>query len=211
MSRNAGKELKSAHTMLSDSEFDRSEHMLGRQKGLKMSIGLKKDTVRLEAHQAEWDIEGERICRKIKDILGDDAVDVQHVGSTSILWICAKPVIDIAVAVKSFEDVFKHDEELSSCGIVYRRQDIPGQHLYRCGDLEHDIVTHFIHVVIYDSEAWHNYLLFRDYLNAHEEDAREYERLKTDLCTMYPNDRGAYSAGKQDLINRILAKACEEK
>lgn len=53
-----------------------------------MSLGLKKDTVKLEAHQDAWDIEGAIACKKIKDILGDDVVDVQHVGSTSIRWIC---------------------------------------------------------------------------------------------------------------------------
>lgn len=85
-----------------------------------MSLGLKKGTVRLEAHQAEWDIEGERACTKIRDILGDDAVDVQHIGSTSVRWICAKPVIDIVVAVRSFQDIMKHNDELAENGIIYR-------------------------------------------------------------------------------------------
>ena len=171
-----------------------------------MSLGLKKGTVRLEPHQAEWDIEGERTCARIRDILGDDAVDVQHVGSTSIRRICAKPVIDIAVAVRSFEDIMKHNDELAGNGIVYRRQDVPGQHLYRCGDLDHDIVTHYIHVVLYDSEAWHYYIGFRDYMNSHEEDVKEYEQLKIDLCSQYPSDREAYCEGKKDLIDRVLSK-----
>lgn len=50
-----------------------------------MSIGLLKGTVDLEPHQEEWDIEGRRICAKIKELLGDDIVDARHVGSTSIL------------------------------------------------------------------------------------------------------------------------------
>lgn len=45
-----------------------------------MSIGLKKDLVKLEVHQDTWDIEGVNICKKLKDILGDDIVDAQHVG-----------------------------------------------------------------------------------------------------------------------------------
>ena len=172
-----------------------------------MSIGLKKDTVKLEAHQDAWDIEGAIACKKIKDILGDDVVDVQHVGSTSIRWICAKPIIDIAVAVRDFQDIMKHNEELAENGIVYRRQDVPGQHLYRCGDLENDIVTHFIHVVISDSEDWHNYINFRDYLNAHPKDAKVYERLKEDLCSKYPEDRNSYVDGKKELVAELLVKA----
>ena len=172
-----------------------------------MSLGLRKDTVKLEAHQEAWDIEGVNTCKKLKDILGDVVVDVQHVGSTSIRWICAKPIIDIAVAVRDFQDIKKHDEQLEVNGIVYRRQDVPGQHLYRCGDLENDIVTHFIHVVIADSKAWHNYINFRDYLNAHPDDAIVYERLKQDLCSKYPDDRNSYVDGKKELVVELLAKA----
>jgi len=172
-----------------------------------MSLGLKKDTVKLEEHQEAWDIEGANTCKKLKGILGDDAVDAQHVGSTSIRWICAKPIIDIAVAVRDFQDIMKHNEELEENGIVYRRQDVPGQHLYRCGELDHDIVTHFIHVVIADSQAWHNYINFRDYLNSHPDDAKQYEDLKKDLCARYPEDRNSYVKGKEDLIDDILVKA----
>lgn len=172
-----------------------------------MSIGLKKDTVKLEVHQDAWDVEGAVTCKKLKDILGDDIVDAQHVGSTSIRCICAKPIIDIAVAVRDFQDIMKHNEELAVNGIIYRRQDVPGQHLYRCGDLENDIVTHFIHVVIADSEDWHNYINFRDYLNAHPEDTKDYESLKKDLCARYPEDRNSYVKGKEKIIDDILVKA----
>ena len=172
-----------------------------------MSIGLKKDTVILEPHQEAWEIEGAAICQKIKTLLGDDIVDAQHVGSTSIRGICAKPIIDVAVAVRSFDDIFKHNEMLAQNGIVYRKQDIPGQHLYRCGDLENNIVTHYIHVVTVDSDAWVNYVNFRDYLNSHPEDAKAYEELKQGLWSRYPNDRDSYVDGKKELVTELLAKA----
>ena len=172
-----------------------------------MSIGLKKDTVVLEPHSEAWDIEGRNICAKIKEILKDDVVDVQHVGSTSIQGICAKPIIDVAVAVRSFDDIIKHNEELSGKGIVYRKQDIPGQHLYRSGDLDNNIVTHFIHVVIAGSDAWHNYINFRDYLNSHPEDAKRYESLKKELWSKFPEDRDSYVDGKKELVTELLAKA----
>ena len=172
-----------------------------------MSLGLKKGAVILEPHQEEWDIEGQNTCAKIRSILGDDIVDVQHVGSTSVKWICAKPIIDIAVAVNSFHDFMKHDEELKGNGIIYRKQDVPGQHLYRSGDLDNDIVTHYIHVVISNSEAWNNYINFRDYLNDNKEEALRYEELKKDLCAKFPNDRNSYVNGKHELITELLVKA----
>jgi len=172
-----------------------------------MSIGLKKGKVLLEPHQEEWDIEGENICRKISDLLGENITGVQHVGSTSIKWICAKPIIDVAVAVRSFDDIMKHNDELKENGIVYRKQDIPGQHLYRCGDLDNDVVTHYIHVVISGSDAWNNYINFRDYLNAHEDEAKRYEALKMDLWRKYPDDRNSYVDGKHELVTELLDRA----
>ena len=174
-----------------------------------MSIGLKRGTVLLEPHQDEWDIEGKRFCTKIKEILGDDIVDVQHVGSTSIRGIYAKPIIDIAVGVRSFQDIMKHNVELSRYGIIYRKREFFQQHLYRCGDFEKDIITHFIHVVLIDSEQWRNYIDFRDYLNTHEEDAKTYEKLKLELWSRFPNDRESYIEGKSSLVTNLLAKAHE--
>lgn len=59
----------------------------------------------------------------LKNTLNNDIVDAQHIGSTSIKSICAKPIIDIVVGVKNFKDILKHNDELSKLGIIYRRQD----------------------------------------------------------------------------------------
>ena len=174
-----------------------------------MSIGLKSKTVRLEPHQDEWEAEGRQICRKIREILDKDLVDVQHVGSTSIRGIHAKPIIDVAVAVRDLQDIRKHDEELAQAGIVYRKEDYPGQLLYRCGDFENEIITHFIHVVLYGSPQWHNYLNFRDYLNTFEAEAKVYEKCKLNLWEQHPNDRDAYVTGKAALVTELLQKAAE--
>lgn len=62
-------------------------------------IGLKRGTVQLCEHKKEWEIEAQNTIARLKEILGDVIKDIQHVGSTSILTIKAKPIIDIAVAV----------------------------------------------------------------------------------------------------------------
>lgn len=174
-----------------------------------MSIGLKRGTVTLQPHKAEWDIAAQEIINKLKSILKDDMVDAQHIGSTSIKNICAKPIIDIVVGVSSFEKMMRHNEELAANGIVYRREDHPGQHLYVCGDADNDIQTHFIHVVIWGQKAWNDYINMRDYLNAHEDKAKEYSDLKECLAQAYPEDRQAYTSGKSELIETILQSAEE--
>lgn len=172
-----------------------------------MSIGLKRGTVAVESHRVEWDVAAQAIINKLKDILKENVVDLQHIGSTSIKNICAKPIIDIVVGVNSFDRIMVHNEELMASGIVYRRQDHPGQHLYVCYDTENDIQTHFIHVVIYGEKQWNDYLNMRDYLNAHEDKAKEYSDLKERLAKMFPQDRQAYTNGKSLLIENILQSA----
>lgn len=172
-----------------------------------MSVGLKRGTVAVEPHRTEWEVAAQEMIGCLKNILKDDMIDVQHIGSTSVKGICAKPIGDIVVGVSSFDRMMKHNDVLMEHGIAYRRQDHPGQHLYVAGDLENNIQTHYIHVVIWGREAWVNYINMRDYLNAHEEVAREYSDLKERLAEAYPEDRIAYTDGKSALIGRILQAA----
>ena len=172
-----------------------------------MSIGLKRGTVLLEPHSDEWDAAAEEMIHQLKQILGDDAADVQHVGSTSIKNTVAKPIIDLAVAAYDFEQIKKHNEELAACNIVFRKEDVEGQMLYVAGDFENDIRTHHIHVVPYGSKAWTNYINFRDYLNAHPEKAMEYSELKQRLASQYADSRGEYTKNKQQMIDNLLQEA----
>ena len=174
-----------------------------------MSLGLRIGTVSVEPHSVEWEIAAKETIDKLKNILKEDAVDVQHIGSTSIKCICAKPIFDIVVGVNSFDKIMKHNDELMKNDIIYRREDHPGQHLYICGDLENKIQTHYIHVVIWGQEAWNNYLNMRDFLNAYEEKAKEYSELKVRLAKEYSEDRVAYTNGKSALIESILQMADE--
>ena len=91
-----------------------------------MSVGLYRGKVRLEAHQKEWETIAEETIRTMRQILKEDVVDIQHVGSTSIQGILAKPIIDIAVGVTDFAKMRAHDAELAAQGILYRKEDRPG-------------------------------------------------------------------------------------
>lgn len=172
-----------------------------------MSIGLQRGTVAVTEHKTEWEISAKEIIEKLKNILKNDMIDAQHIGSTSIKGICAKPIVDIVVGVSDFDKIFKNNEVLSQNGIFYRREDQPGQHLYLCGDLENNIHTHYIHVVIWGKDAWNNYINLRDYLNANKEKAREYSALKERLAKEYPEDRIAYTDGKKEFIKDVLERA----
>ncbi len=171
-----------------------------------MSVGLYRGKVRLEAHQKEWEILAEETIRTMRQILKEDVVDIQHVGSTSIRGILAKPIIDIAVGVTDFAKMRAHDAELAAQGILYRKEERPGQILYIMGDPDSGFRTHFIHVVIWGSAAWNNYVGFRDHLNAHPDVAKRYSDLKEALAKPFAEDRESYTASKAALISEILGQ-----
>ena len=175
-------------------------------------LGLKRGTVVLYPHETAWEEEAARTIEKLKGILGNIAVDMQHVGSTAILTICAKPIVDIAVAVRSFADINEKQAELEAQGFYHRSWNDVGQELFACGshyDGTGDKQTHFIHVVLANSPEWRNYLNFRDYLNANPEEAKAYEALKLSLAATNPEDAGRekYTSGKHDFVQEMLRKA----
>lgn len=175
-------------------------------------LGLKRGSVRLCPHEEEWEREAARTMRCLREILGDVIVDVAHVGSTSIPTIMAKPIVDIAVAVRAFEDVSVHVEALRAAGYHLREDRIASQMLFAAGSYYEgtgEEQTHFIHVVLADGTEWRNYINFRNYLIKRPEVARAYETLKCSLAAAAPVDTGRekYLAGKQDFISFTLRKA----
>ncbi len=176
-------------------------------------IGLKRGTVTLYEHDKEWEIEANNTILKLKSILGDVVKGIEHIGSTSITAIKAKPIIDIALAVDDFNDILAYEHQLEEAGFYYRPNvDIANQLLFACGSFYEgtgDLQTHFIHIVLTKSNEWKNYINFRDYLNITPDVAKEYENLKISLAMKNPVDRGRakYLEGKHDFIIETLQNA----
>lgn len=176
-------------------------------------LGLKRGEVALFEHQKKWELEAQNVIKRLKGILGDVIVDIQHVGSTSIPTIKAKPIIDIAIAVNDFESLLSMVEELKINGFYHIPTNENNQLLFACGsyyDGTGEMQTHFIHIVLHNSMEWINYINFRDYLNNNFEVAKEYEALKISLCNSV-NTREEYTNGKHDFITCTLRKALVKK
>lgn len=127
---------------------------------------------------------------------------IEHVGSTAIPGLAAKPVIDIAAGVESLEASRPAIAILTDAGYCYSP--------YR-PDVEHWFCkpspafrTHHLHLVPFRSTLWDDRLAFRDYLRAHPSVAREYEQLKYELAAQYRLDREAYTDAKAPFIARVL-------
>ena len=97
--------------------------------------------------------------------------------------------------------------ELEKADVIFRFDERPEQLLFVIGDFEKDTRSHHIHVVLYGSDEWNNYINFRDYLNSNIEAAKEYETTKLRLAEQYSDDRIAYTDGKKETIDRLLAEA----
>lgn len=170
-------------------------------------LGLKRGTVELSSHQESWHERAAATISMLKALLGHTAIDIQHIGSTAIRGIHAKPILDIAVGVKSLGDVKPLMDLLDQNGIVFRGQDVAEQLLFVMGDFERDTRTHHIHFVEWNSIPWNHYMNFRDYLNTFPDKAEMYDALKQRLAAQYAEDRGSYTSGKQELIDQLLREA----
>ncbi len=171
-------------------------------------IGLKRKTVALLPHDVEWETNARETIGKLWKILGRSALAIEHVGSTAIRSICAKPIIDIAVGLRDFADIEKCFPQLAENGFIHRPSvDTETQRFLSCGDDAADTRTHHIHAVIFGEREWCNYINFRDYMNAHSTDAAAYESLKRRLCGEFALDRESYTSGKGEFIARMLTRA----
>ncbi len=166
-------------------------------------IGLQRGTVKLVPYSSEWEslfAEEERVLRAS---IGTYVMDIQHVGSTAIPGLEAKPIIDIAVAVRRLEDAEKCIKPLECLGYEYKAYEgRPGRFFFAKGDPSRR--THYLHMVEWDSDSWKSYIRFRDYLRQHKEAAREYARLKRELARKSRGNRDFYTPGKAEFIESVL-------
>jgi GrpB-like predicted nucleotidyltransferase (UPF0157 family) len=139
---------------------------------------------------------------------------VEHFGSTAVPGLCAKPIVDMLVEVSSLEETKSRVVPiLEAQGYDYfwrptRGEDGPPFYAWFIKRNADGIRTHHVHMVERDFEHWDR-LLFRDYLIAHPETAKEYEVLKLGLASDYPDDRVAYTDGKAEFVARVTLAAKE--
>lgn len=167
-------------------------------------LGLNRGEVALSPHREEWKILFELEKENIEEAIGDYVEDIQHVGSTSIPGMSAKPVLDIAVAVRDFDEARICIEPLGGIGYEYRGENgIPRRHFFRKGSPR----SHHIHMFEERSADWKEITLFRDFLRSSQGLADDYMRLKRDLSRRFPLDRQSYQAGKDEFIEAVIKRA----
>lgn len=166
--------------------------------------------VYIEPYTSKWVIQFQKERALIQQIVGDKAIAIEHIGSTSIEGLGAKPIIDIAIGVNDLEEVMELIKPFKEVGYEYvAHKDFPERRFFRKGQWRAG--THHLHFYKFNGEHWKHQILFRDYLRNHPETLKEYDQLKQHLAEKFHYDRAAYTKNKAPFIQRIIQKAIEEK
>ena len=169
-------------------------------------VGLRRGSVRLAPYRAEWKQLYEEEAARLSSVLGDKVLRVEHVGSTAIDGIDAKPLIDMMAAVESLDEARDLVPVLEGMGYEHRGNGgVEGRIFLAKGPRSRR--THHLSLTEITSDHWQRSILFRDYLRAHPEVAEEYGELKRELARKYPEDRESYTAGKDRFIEQVIESA----
>lgn len=173
---------------------------------------VKRESVKVLPYSALWPLEFLEEKRGLKKIFKDSALKIEHIGSTSIPGLPAKPLIDIAILVENIEVVDILRKELTASGYKERVGRLAGRQLVFVKGIDEN-VTHHLHIIEMGEEDWDDKILFREALLSNKELCSAYESLKYQLLENYEHDRLQYTTGKTNFIKEVLAKyktACNQ-
>lgn len=174
-------------------------------------IGLKRGTVKIVQYDPRWKELFETEQKRLRKLLSKEFVDIQHIGSTAVPGLSAKPVIDIAVGVMSMGNAKKYIHEIEKIGYVWRS---------KFGRIDRHIVfakgngvtnTNYLHLVKYRGKIWEDRIAFRDYLIQHATARKQYEKLKYKLAAKFSDDRESYTGQKEMFVKEILNRTTVRK
>lgn len=166
------------------------------------------------SYNPEWPQKFESEALKIREILGDQILDIQHIGSTSIPILSAKPIIDIGVLVNSIDDIQSFVSKLSTLGYDYKPDMSSVERIFlRKGNP----IEYHLSIACPKHLFWDRNITFRDYLRTHPELVKEYDNLKTQNLSETPEQdfddlskSKIYNKGKGDFVQKVLDLAKAE-
>jgi len=168
------------------------------------SVGLQRGMVELRLYSSAWAQVFEHEKMLLTELFGASATAVEHIGSTAVPGMTAKPIIDIMVGLRNFESWVAFTTALEGAGYVYMPDRVKADEVFMPKGPDKRR-THYLHIVEHGSREWKRCLKFRDLLRDNERLRSEYAALKAVLAQRFPGDRRAYSAAKAAFIERNLS------
>lgn len=167
-------------------------------------LGLRRRSVRLTPHDRRWAERFREVAAQLGEATGLPAARIQHVGSTAVPDLAAKPILDIDVGVVESEDVEEVASGIVRVGFIDRGDGTGGIGRLLVRESEPDVRTIHVHVIPYESVWWRCDLAFRDALRTDVGLREGYGKLKAKLAERFPSDRASYREGKTLFIQRAL-------
>lgn len=168
-----------------------------------------KKRVIVMPYNEEWKKAFSDIKKELDDALGDLALSIEHVGSTSVEGLSAKPIIDIDVVI---EDISKLESVIAALKkIGYRHEGdlgVPGREAFKYDGKEH-LMKHHLYVCAKEAKELKRHLAFRDYLRTHADAVEAYSKVKEEGARLYPEDIDKYIEYKSPVIEDIYNKIFE--
>ena len=160
----------------------------------------------VEPYNEAWKQDFIAIKDELSPALGDLALSIEHVGSTSVEGLSAKPIIDIDVVIEDRSKLDAVIQALASIGYTHEGdQGIPGREAFKFEGKEH-LRNHHLYVCDKNASELKRHLSFRDYLRAHPEAVKEYSRVKEEGAELFPYDIDKYIEHKTPFIQGIYEK-----
>jgi GrpB-like predicted nucleotidyltransferase (UPF0157 family) len=172
------------------------------------SLGLQAGTVRLVPYDPAWPDLFSAEASRLNGALSPLPIVLEHIGSTAVPGLLAKPVLDVLAGFADDTHVKPYIERIVTSGYVHRgNQGIPGREFFRRGNPR----AYHVHLTAIGSAFWHEHLGFRDYLRTHGAVRDDYARLKQALAARFPDDRDAYIKGKTRFVRGIVKLATRSR
>ncbi|MES2727396.1 MAG: GrpB family protein [Bacteroidota bacterium] len=167
----------------------------------------------IQPYNPDWKIEFEKLKQIFNKELQDFEIEIQHVGSTSITGLHAKPILDIDIIINDKKQLGDIAGKLEKLGYISKgEQGISGRFAFRQSSkltpstgIFKNWQEHHLYVCFSDSLALRNHLMFRDILLQDHKLAEEYSQLKIDLANEKDMTREIYTERKTDFILKVLA------
>ena len=164
---------------------------------------MKTPKVRVLEYSSSWHIEFENIKSEILDALGDLAVTIEHIGSTSVVGMSAKPCIDIDVVIKDYSVFDAVTLKLAKIGYLHEGDlGIKDREAFRYENKMH-LMNHHLYVCPQDSQELHRHIVFRDFLRSNPDAAKKYSAVKEAAARLFPNDIDKYIEYKSPCIKEL--------
>lgn len=154
-------------------------------------------------YDSNWEQDFIKIRDEIKPALNDLALKIEHVGSTSVKGLSAKPIIDIDVVIRDYTVFDKAIACLEKIGYTHEGDlGIKGREAFKYEGKQH-LRKHHLYVCPQDSPELKRHIAFRDYLRNHPEAVKEYSDIKEKGAELYPYDMDKYMEYKSAVIEKI--------